>query len=229
MDRKISDFIGENAVLKNEVAELKKSLQFDSDQWEENFKTLHNLKNELLQNHKHYQQQQQQPVIPDLKEIKDKLNDLENRSRRNNLRIDGIIEEGSKLWVQSEKKLHEIIKDQFERDIEIERAHRIGKTMIDGSPNKRRAIIAKFVNFKDKQEVLSECKARKSWTKCIFFYEAFSEDTMEKRKSLFQRAKELREKRKFVKISYDRLIVCDRRSILENAEEGDSIVLDVSL
>ena len=174
MDRKISDFIGENAVLKNEVAELKKSLQFDSDQWEGNFKTLHNLKNELLQNQKHYQQQQQ-PVIPDLKEIKDKVNDLENRSRRNNLGNDGIIKEGSELWVQSEKKLHEIIKDQlqFERDIEIERAHRIGKTMIDGSPNKRRTIIAKFVNFMDKQEVLSEYKARKSWNKCIFFMKLF--------------------------------------------------------
>ena len=39
MDKKISDLIGENAVLKNEVAELKKSLQFHPDEWEENFKT----------------------------------------------------------------------------------------------------------------------------------------------------------------------------------------------
>ena len=91
MDKGIRDLIGENTVLKNEIAELKKSLQFHTDQWEENFKTLDNLKSELLQNQKH-QQQQKQPVIPDLKEIKDKLNDLENRSRRNNLRIDGINE-----------------------------------------------------------------------------------------------------------------------------------------
>ena len=49
MDKKISDLIGENAVLKNEIAEPKKSLQFHNDQWEENFKTLDNLKNELLQ------------------------------------------------------------------------------------------------------------------------------------------------------------------------------------
>ena len=48
MDKKVSDLIGENAVLKNKVAELKKSLQFHTDQWEENFKTLDNLKNELL-------------------------------------------------------------------------------------------------------------------------------------------------------------------------------------
>ena len=62
MDKKNIDLIGENAVLKDEVAELKKSLKFHTDQWEENFKTLDNLKNELLQNQKH-QKQHQQPVI----------------------------------------------------------------------------------------------------------------------------------------------------------------------
>ena len=165
MDKRIGDFIGENAVLKHEVDELKKSLQFHTDQWEENFKTLDNLKSELLQNQKH-QQQQKQPVIQDLKEIKGKLNDLENRSRRNNPRIDGIIQYENESWPQSEKKLQKIIKDelQFEWDIEIERAHRSGKTMTDGDANKRRAIIAKFLNFKGKQEVLSEYKARKLWT-----------------------------------------------------------------
>ena len=148
MDKKISDLIGENPVLKNEVAELRRSLQFHTDQWEENFKTLDNLKNELLQNQKH-QQRQQQPVIPNLKEIKDKLNDFENRSRRNNLRIDGIIEKENESRSQSENKLQERIKDQpqFEWDIEIERAHRSGKTMIDGASNKRRTIIAKSLNF----------------------------------------------------------------------------------
>ena len=96
---------------------------------------------------------------------------------------------------QSEKKLQEIIQDQlqFKQDIEIERAHPSGKTMIDGVANKRRTIIAKFLNFKDKQEVLSKYKARKLWTKGIFINEDFSEDTMKKCKGLFERAKELRE------------------------------------
>ena len=70
MDKNISDLTGEKAVLKNEVAKLKKSLQFHTDQWEENFKTLDKLKNELSQNQKHHQQQQQQPVTLDLKAIK---------------------------------------------------------------------------------------------------------------------------------------------------------------
>ena len=32
---------------------------------------------------------------------------------------------------------------------------------IDGAPNKKRTIVAKFLNFKDKQGVLSEYNARK--------------------------------------------------------------------
>ena len=52
----------------------------------------------------------------------------------------------------------------------------------------------------------------------MFINGDFFEDTMEKRKGLlFQRAKELR-------VVYDRLIVRDKRSRLENAEEGDSKV-----
>ena len=57
--------------------------------------------------------------------------------------------------------VHQVRRKLQEQDIEIERAHRIGKTMIDGVPNKKRTIIDKFLNFKDKQEVLSECKAGK--------------------------------------------------------------------
>ena len=231
MDKRISDLIEENAVLKIEIVELKKSLQFHTDQRKENFKTLDNMKSELLQNQKCHQQQKQLVIIPDLKEIKDKLEDLENRSGRNNLRIDGIIEEENESWSQSEQKLQEIIKDQlqFERDIENERAYRFGKTTIDRVANKRRTIVAKFLNLKDEQEVLSEYKARKLWTKGIFKNEDFSEDTMEKRKGLFQSAKELREEGKFAKVVYDRLIVRDKTSRLENTEEGDSSVWDISL
>ena len=45
---------------------------------------------------------------------------------------------------------------------------------------------------------------------------------MEKHKDLLQRAKELREEEKFAKLVYDRLIVCDSCSRLENAEDRDS-------
>ena len=74
--------------------------------------------------------------------------------------------------------------------------------MIDGAPNKRRTIVSKFLNFKDKQDVLSEYEARHLWTKGIFINEDFSEDTNEERKGLYQRAKEVREEGKFPKVLY---------------------------
>ena len=48
----------------------------------------------------------------------------------------------------------------------------------------------------------------------------FSENIMEKRKSVFQRAKELRQEEKLAKVVYDRIIARYRRSRLENAERG---------
>ena len=73
------------------------------------------MKNELLQKQEH-QPQQQQKVVPDLKEIKDKLTDLENHSRWNNLRINRITEEENESWSQIKKELQEIIKDQHSLD-----------------------------------------------------------------------------------------------------------------
>ena len=96
--------------------------------------------------------------------------------------------------------------------------------MTEGAQNKRRTIIAKFRNFKDKQELLYECKARKLWTKGIFINDDFSEDTMEKCKSLFQRAKELLKEGAFAKVVYDRVIIRHRTPKLENKEEGDASV-----
>ena len=118
---------------------------------------------------------------------------------------------------------------QFEWDLEIELAHRSGKAAIDRNSNKRRTDIAKFLNFKDKQKVLSEYKTWKLWTKGIFINDDFSADTIEKRKGLFQRAKELREEGTFSKMVYNILVAHDRRSRLENMEEVDSSVCDVSL
>ena len=44
-----------------------------------------------------------------------------------------------------------------ETGIKLERADRSGgKTKIGGAPDKKRPFVAKFLNFKDKQEVLSE-------------------------------------------------------------------------
>ena len=55
--------------------------------------------------------------------------ELGDRSRRNNLRIDGIVETDSDSWESCEKQFQKIIKEklEIERNIEIDRCHRAGK------------------------------------------------------------------------------------------------------
>ena len=60
--------------------------------------------------------------------MSEKLIKLEDRSRRNNLPIDGIKEEPGETWEACEKKIQNIIANKLgiESDVEIDRHHRIG-------------------------------------------------------------------------------------------------------
>ena len=59
--------------------------------------------------------------------IEDKLIDLEDRSRRNNLRVDGIKERPNETWGDCENELHTLFKESLgiEEKVVIERAHRV--------------------------------------------------------------------------------------------------------
>ena len=67
-------------------------------------------------------------IYPD--EVEKKLTDLEDRSRRNNLRIDGVAEENGESWDDGKGKVKEILMDKLEVENEIimERAHRARKS-----------------------------------------------------------------------------------------------------
>jgi len=59
-----------------------------------------------------------------LKMVETKLRRLEDRGRRNNLRIDGIQENENETWDQTERKLQDMVKSRLGLDyVEIERAH----------------------------------------------------------------------------------------------------------
>ncbi|XP_065673886.1 uncharacterized protein LOC136090837 [Hydra vulgaris] len=70
------------------------------------------------------------------------------------------------------------------------RAHRTGKQKESGQ-KKRRTIVVKFLNYKDKEKILDHYKRLKLWNERIYLND-YSERTIEKRKILFAKAKELR-------------------------------------
>ena len=76
-------------------------------------------------------------------EIRRKLVNLEDRSRRNNLRILGIKEYPWESWEECENKIYDLLEEKLEMDtsnITIERAHRVGEK----SNDKERAIVVQF-------------------------------------------------------------------------------------
>ena len=99
----------------------------------------------------------------------------------------------------------------IEEDILIERAHRKGKIQRnDGTRNRKRTIVVKFLNFKDKSRILHTYREKKLWKEKIFINEDFSEETASIRKGLLQKAKDLRSQNKVAKVVHDKLIVYEK-------------------
>ena len=108
---------------------------------------------------------------------------MDDRSRRNNLRIDVVDEKPSKTWDECEARVQELIEVNLGRTdtIEFEKYHRISaQTNSSKNQNRSRTIICKATKFKDKQKILKSAKCLKDTG--ISMYEGFCKDTMDLRK-----------------------------------------------
>ena len=136
-----------------------------------------------------------------------KLIDLEDCSRRNNLRFEGIKEHGNESWEDCENKIYDLLEHKLEMDIEniaIQLAHQTGKK----NKNRSRPIVAKFSFYKHKMNILKNCKKFKNTRFSIF--EDFSRETAAIRKEKWQ---EVLANRKKGMISYlnFRTVICKQR------------------
>ena len=142
-----------------------------------------------------------------------KLADLGDRSPRNNLRFDEFQEEINETWEERESIVTDFVKEKLgiEEDILIERVHRTRKIQRnDGTRNKKRTIVVKFLNFKDKSGIPHAYREEKLWKEKSFVNEDFSKETASIRKGLLQKAKDLRSENKVAKVVHDKLIVYEK-------------------
>ncbi|XP_040357426.2 uncharacterized protein LOC121046817 [Ixodes scapularis] len=113
----------------------------------------------------------------------ERLNELEDRSRRDNLIIHGLPDVASETWAESETKVLELISRSLQLQVTpdcIERAHRIGSF----NPTRCRPLVIKFSSFKVKDKVLfSRLKLKGSTT---YITEDFSPATRIARKKLIE-------------------------------------------
>ena len=114
--------------LKNEVNELKKSMEFAQNDLEE---TVNNVEENMCKVSEDLKEIYKYQIDKDyvnnsLTDIRNKLTELEDRSRRNNIRIDGIAEEPGETWEECERKVQRLLSEELDiNDVVIERAHRV--------------------------------------------------------------------------------------------------------
>ena len=91
---------------------------------------------------------------------------FENQSRRNNIRIDGIPEQPDETWEETERKAKVALESKLNPsfEVQIERAHRTGKTNRrqadagNASSKRPRNIISRLENWKQKNPLLKAAR-----------------------------------------------------------------------
>ena len=139
--------------------------------------------------------------------LKDKLRDLEDRSRRYNLRFDGVRDFENESWYDTEEVLKDLLFEHVGlRNIKIERAHRTGERREDTS----RTIVAKFSSYKTKELILKNVR---KWKDTVYYInENFSKETVEIRKENWKKVKALRSNGKYAILVYDKVFWREKRS-----------------
>ena len=117
-------------------------------------------------------------MSPKILELKDKL-------RWNNLLIDWSLETPNETWEACEDKVQDLILTRFgiEGEVEVDRCHCVGKRQQE--INRPSTIKCKITKFKDKQFILRNIKKLKDTG--IFIYKSFSKETIELRKTLWEK------------------------------------------
>ena len=128
--------------------------------------------------------------------LKEKTDDLENRSRRSNVKIVNIPEraEGNDAVGYVERLLPRLFgEEHFPAPVVIERAHRLGK-----AAERVRPILVKFLNYRDKDKVLRLARNKGTVyldTNRVSFYPDYSIEVQHRLTAFNKVKKKLREKK----------------------------------
>ncbi|CAL9695084.1 unnamed protein product [Knipowitschia caucasica] len=164
------------------------------------------------------------------KYLEEKCEDLEGRSRRNNLRIYSVPEktEGSNMIVFIEKLIREQL--SIREEIYIERAHRVGGTGVSvgrAVADFTRSIIVCFRSFKEKQRVLHAAWSLKDIRindQRIYFDEDYTTEVFKEHAKYRSARKQLQERKIKSRILYPTKLMLflqdGKTKIFENPREA---------
>ena len=141
------------------------------------------------------------------------VDDLEGRSRRNNILVHGLDREEGETQEDIELTLKELFTDKLElaEDIGMDRVHRLGN-------KKNSPIIARCTFYKDKVSIM-KAKSKLKGTD-VFVGDDFSKGVREKRKKLSRFLKDIRQEDKDAKLVHDHIVVGGKKYFLDADEQG---------
>ena len=200
--------------LKNDVNKLKKSMEFTQNDLEERVNNIEENMCKVKEDLKEIYLFQIDPdhVNDSLADIRDKLTELEDRSRRNNMRIDGIAQEPGETWEERRRKVHRLLSEELHiNDVFIERAHGVKAYSHEKKNSKKlrsRTIVCKLLSFADKARILKNSYRLKGST--YYVNEDFSKEILASRKELCEKVKALRKEGKVAYLKYKSIVVKER-------------------
>ncbi|MCG7879743.1 MAG: hypothetical protein N0C90_25955 [Candidatus Thiodiazotropha endolucinida] len=146
---------------------------------------------------------------------------LESQPRRNNLVFYGFDENNNETWDECESKIKTYMSYDLDinpESVMIERAHRLG------NGNKPRPIIAKFLNFKDKQKVQNRIKEKirdeREWENPHRVSEDFTQSVRDQRKGLTPFMRNARAAEKQAYLSFNKLVIDGKMFLLDTTTGG---------
>ena len=141
-------------VLKKEVNELRHSIEYTENIFEDKVARMEEKLGHIESRVEEMHDYQLDPAF-----IENQLIDLEDRSRQNNLRADGIKERPNEAWEDCENELHTLFKESLgiEEEAVIEWAHRV-KTDKSKKSDTPRTIVCRILNYRGKVKILGNAK-----------------------------------------------------------------------
>lgn len=166
--------------------------------------------------------------------LRNKVQDLEDRGRRSNLRLVGLPEkaEGSDTCAFLENWLPNLLTGTFDCAPVIERAHRIGQ-INPNRPTASRPIVMKFLNYKDKEKSLRAARRLKELRyegQRVSLFPDLSTETRQRQRQFDSVKAQLRDKGIPYGMIYPaNLIVthADRRHIFKSVSEVEDFIRSV--
>ncbi|KAH9359680.1 hypothetical protein HPB48_010829 [Haemaphysalis longicornis] len=146
------------------------------------------------------------------------VDDLDNRIRRNNLIFKGLPETSPETWAETEETITKFVSENLDIDVgEIERAHRIGEWK-EGTV---RPVVVKFLNFKDKHNILKNAsKLKDVLAPRVWIEEDFSPRMQLIRKQLRDFAHATKQPGEKYKVISDKLLLNGRLYHLDPVTNG---------